>query len=192
MSYDWVEIRAKYEAGASERSLAKKYGVSRSAIQKHIKAEGWSQDVSRSIHQLVEAKVAGVVAGGHPKKTAAALGEEADRRVDIIRTHRDEWKTVAGLREMALQCVNHKEERDDYGEAFARMKLAKITAEMTAIKQAGERKAYNLDIDPVLPNPNLIPDTPVEKLDDAQLESLIARLSIAVGEGAPQTETGQA
>jgi hypothetical protein len=33
----------------------------------------------------------------------------------------------------------------DHKEAFERAKLAKITAEMTAIQQAGERKAWGLD-----------------------------------------------
>ncbi len=66
--YDWETIRAEYEAGASQSELAKRHGVSRKAIQKHITAEGWAQDISGTLDRLTEAKVAGVVAGCDPKK----------------------------------------------------------------------------------------------------------------------------
>lgn len=39
-SINWEAIRAEYEAGASQASLAKAHGVSRTAIQKHIAEEG--------------------------------------------------------------------------------------------------------------------------------------------------------
>ena len=39
--FDWESIRAEYEVGASQSDLSKRYGVSRTAIQKRIRAEGW-------------------------------------------------------------------------------------------------------------------------------------------------------
>lgn len=49
---------------------------------------------------------------------------------------------VAKLRQEAVD--KRKEDQDS---AFAAAKFAKITAEMTAIQQAGERKAWSLDVD---------------------------------------------
>ena len=80
--YDWETIRAEYEVGASQSDLARRHGVSRAAIQKHIRAEGWMQDVSGAINRMAEAKVAGVVAGSNPKKKAAALDRAADRKAE--------------------------------------------------------------------------------------------------------------
>jgi hypothetical protein len=38
---DWQAIRAEYEQGASQRSLATKYGISQAAISKRCLKEGW-------------------------------------------------------------------------------------------------------------------------------------------------------
>jgi len=38
----WEDIREEYEGGASQASLAKRYGVSRKAVQNHITKEGWT------------------------------------------------------------------------------------------------------------------------------------------------------
>lgn len=38
---DWPTIRAQYEQGISQRSLAVKYGISQAAISKHAKKETW-------------------------------------------------------------------------------------------------------------------------------------------------------
>jgi hypothetical protein len=142
MRHDWVNIRAKYEAGATQSELARKFKVSRTAIQLHIKAEGWQQDISKSLNQRVEAKLAGLLAGGNPHQTAVALDVEAQKRVDIITGHRKEWTEVAGLRYMALGYIKEK----SVPESFECMRLVKITSEVTAIKQAGERKAWGIDM----------------------------------------------
>ncbi len=41
MSADWQAIRAEYEAGISQRTLAAKYGLSQPAISQYAKAHGW-------------------------------------------------------------------------------------------------------------------------------------------------------
>ena len=38
----WEDIREEYEGGTSQASLAKRYGVSRKAVQNHIIKEGWT------------------------------------------------------------------------------------------------------------------------------------------------------
>jgi hypothetical protein len=134
---DWDTIRAEYEAGASQASLAKKHGVSRGAIQKHIAAEGWAQDLEPVIQRKVAEKVAGVVAGSSPQKKAEAIDAEAMRRADVNNRHRDEWDEHKTLMDTAIGTKD-----------FESAKLAKITAETLKIRQEGERKAWGLDIAP--------------------------------------------
>lgn len=131
--YDWETIRAEYEAGASQSELAKRHGVSRKAIQKHITAEGWAQDISGTLDRLTEAKVAGVVAGCDPKKKAAALDRAADAKAAVILRHKAEW-------EQHQQLIRQAVESGDFDAA----KLAKITAETIKIRQEGERKAWGI------------------------------------------------
>lgn len=131
--YDWETIRAEYEAGASQSELAKRHGVSRKAIQKHITAEGWAQDISGTLDRLTEAKVAGVVAGCDPKKKAAALDRAADAKAAVILRHKEEW-------EQHQQLIRAAVESGDFDAA----KLAKITAETIKIRQEGERKAWGI------------------------------------------------
>lgn len=131
--YDWEAIRAEYEAGASQADLSRRHGVSRKAIQKHIEAEGWMQDISGAIDRLTEARVAGVVAGCDPKKKAKALSRAADARAAVILRHKEEWDRHQALIDEALSLGD-----------FDRAKLAKITAETLKIRQEGERKAWGI------------------------------------------------
>jgi hypothetical protein len=64
----------------------------------------------------------------------------AENIIDIGQRHQREWETVIMLRQEALSV-----READSKEAFERAKLAKITAEMTAIQQTGERRAWGLD-----------------------------------------------
>ena len=131
--YDWEAIRAEYEAGASQSDLARRYGVSRKAVQNRIKAEGWMQDVSHTIDRLTEAKVAGIVAGCDPQKKAEALNRAADAKADVIRRHKAEWDRHKIIMDEALA-----------NEDFNAAKLAKITAETLKIRQDGERRAWGI------------------------------------------------
>lgn len=131
--YDWETIRAEYEAGASQSDLARRYGLSRTAIQKRIRVEGWMQDVSRTIDRLTEAKVAGVVAGCNPQKKAEALDAAAERKAAVIMRHKAEWDRHYVIMDEAL-------ENKDFNAA----KLAKITAETLKIRQDGERRAWGI------------------------------------------------
>lgn len=132
-NFDWETIRAEYEAGASQADLSRRHGVSRKAIQKHITAEGWTQDVSGTINRMAEAKVAGIVAGCDPQKKAEAFARAADAKAAVMVRHKEEWERHQTLIDEALA------EGD-----FDKAKLAKITAETLKIRQEGERKAWGI------------------------------------------------
>lgn len=131
--YDWETIRAEYEAGASQSELSKRHGVSRTAIQKRIKSEGWMQDVTDVINRLTEAKVAGLVAGCNPQKKAEALSRAAEDKAAVIQRHRNAWPKIKSLNVQAIEAQD-----------FEAAKLAKITAETERIIQDGERKAWGI------------------------------------------------
>ncbi len=131
--YDWETIRAEYEAGASQSDLSRRHGLSRTAIQKRIRAEGWMQDVSGTINRLAEAKVAGVVAGCNPQKKAEALDRAADAKAAVMLRHKEEWTRHQTLIDQALEAGD-----------FDKAKLAKITAETLKIRQEGERRAWGI------------------------------------------------
>ena len=132
----WETIRAEREAGEAFRALADKYGVSRQAIQKRARAEGWDdgQNVADVIRRKVAAKVAGVVASGNPKKKAEALESAAQKGVEIVRRHQKDWDEHHRLFNVEGVANNF-----DIG------KSAKICAEMLAIRQKAERAAHGLE-----------------------------------------------
>jgi hypothetical protein len=138
----WETVRAEREAGASFKELEAKHGISSVSIFKRSKKNGWGdgRDVAEAVRRKVNEKVNGVGNGVNPEKKAAAIDAAASETVELIKRHRDEWRQVAGLRQEALG-----KRKDDTTEAFNAAKLAKITAEMTAIQQAGERRAWGLD-----------------------------------------------
>lgn len=154
---DWERIRAEYEIGGpanSVRSIAKRHGVSHTAINKRKEAEKWPEpeDLDEVIRRKVSAKVSKVVSAGNPQKKAEAVDAEAERRADVVRRHRTEWEEVETLRREALEAREVDVVQGPDGEAisgvdaaFGKAKLAKIMAEVTAIKQAAQRKAWSLD-----------------------------------------------
>lgn len=148
---DWERVRAAFEVGgpsASFRALGEKFGVSHTAVRKRADAEGWKQDLEPAIQRATTAHVSGAVSSGNPEKQQQAIDAEAAKRAEVIKRHRAEWQQIAALRQEALALrrgADGKATRETVGAAFEAAKLAKITAELTGIQQAGERKAYRLD-----------------------------------------------
>lgn len=139
----WDSIRAEREAGASFGDLASRYDVSKPAIVRRAKAEKWGDgsDLGDAVRRKVTEKVTGIVTTANAKKKAEAMDAEAEKVAEVARRHRKEWEQVVMLRQEALAA-----RKVDQKDAFEKAKLAKITAEMTAIQQAGERKAWGLDV----------------------------------------------
>jgi L-rhamnose mutarotase len=138
----WAQIRAERETGASFGDLANRHGVNKAAIVRRAKAENWSDgiDVAEAVRRKVTEKITGMSPGADPKRKAEAMDAEAEKVAEVVRRHRKEWEQVVMLRQEALH-----DRKANASESFTRAKLAKITAEMTAIQQQGERKAWGLD-----------------------------------------------
>jgi hypothetical protein len=153
----WAEARALWEADptASAPAIAGRFGCTPQALRNRIRAEGWTKvGTLQRVAELAQmrardgeeegelgGKVSGAITLPGPKKFLADAVEAAiDQRAKVIERHREEWKIVRLLRQEALA-----DRAANVRAAFNRAKLAKITAEMTAIQQAGERKAWGFD-----------------------------------------------
>lgn len=96
----------------------------------------------------------------NPALAQASRTESEDLRAEVNARHRTEWKNVAVLRQEAVALRNTNADQ-----AMFKAKFVKIIAEATAIQQAGERKAWGLDI---LVDPGAMKD-----MTDEQLQAII-------------------
>jgi hypothetical protein len=131
----WADVRAAREMGGSFGELAAKFNVDRAAIFRRAKKEGWSDgaDVGDLIRRKVNEKVNAVV-NEDPVKKAVAIDAAANQAAFVVIRHRDDWE--AHHAEFSVKKI-----ADD----FDLGKSAKISAEMLAIRQKGERIAWGLE-----------------------------------------------
>lgn len=130
----WETVRAEREAGASFGELAARHGVSKPAIVKRAKTEGWGdgKDVGEAYRSKVTEKVTGIVTVGDPKKKAAALEAAAAQGAEVVRRQQEDWDA-------------HRARFAGVPADFEEGKHAKISAEMLAIRHKGERAAWGLE-----------------------------------------------
>jgi hypothetical protein len=115
-------------------------------------------------------KKATIKSGDVQNHTAAQ--EVADReqclavRTEVTVRHRKEWGIIGALRNEAFTYRDKKNypDRYDLGVYSSLLKACKLAAEITAIQQTGERRAWGMDmmIDPIT----------LRQMSDAQLEAI--------------------
>lgn len=130
----WEQARALRESGSNLTEVAERMGVDRAAVSRRAKAEGWGDgtDLADAVRRKVTEKTHGIVTTGDAKKRAAALDAAADRVVEVVRRHQQEW-------------ADHRARFGSVPEDFEAGKHAKISSEMLLIRQKGERAAHGLD-----------------------------------------------
>lgn len=104
---DWETIESEYRTGQfSDAELSRRHGCSRTAIQKKSQKLGWAKDLTQAVRQsanakliAVDAKVAGEVAGCNAKSATDAA---ADRRVNVVLSHRQDINRLRDLEERFL------------------------------------------------------------------------------------------
>jgi hypothetical protein len=136
----WANARKRWEADPKENfeTIGQSLGVSRVAASKQAAKDGWQRVKSlRAIAQKAQLQAdekvtAKLQVSSGNTKTATDLA--VDVRASIIETHRNDWEEHRIL--FPLSAIE-----DD----FEQGKKAKISAEMTMIRQRGEQAAYGLD-----------------------------------------------
>ncbi len=121
------------ESGESFGALAREYGVSKTAVLKKAKAEGWADggDVSSLVRTRAIAMVTGVVSGDRTKK-AKAMERAVESAATVIQRQRSDWEA-------------HRERFGAVPDSFEAGKQAKISAEILRIRHQGERLAWGLE-----------------------------------------------
>jgi hypothetical protein len=143
----WEDIRAQREAGETFDELARRFGVSKTAIIKRAKIEGWSngEDVAEIIRRKVTEKVTGVVTSGNLKKRAASIEAATDRAAEIVRRHQEETNAARERLYSGLKAHKAAITKEEKALAFEDLKAAKIAAEALAIIQRLERINWGLE-----------------------------------------------
>ena len=82
----WAKVRAEYEAGQLSMSeIARQAGVSRPAVSKRAKAEGWTRSLVASVrNEVARRMVTGPVTERNAHETINAA---AARAVEVVRQH---------------------------------------------------------------------------------------------------------
>lgn len=173
----WAEIRRRWEYDVNSPSFADAAGraagahcfvaPSKSAIHARAHREGWERrgsmtGIAAAAHQkadaLANADGAKKEAIESVRAAQASRVEAESLRAEVLARHRGEWHVIGTLMSEAIE-----RRHTDVVDAFTRAKVAKISAESLALKQAGERKAWNLD------GPEV---GDLSRLSDSELEQL--------------------
>lgn len=128
----WDDARLQWESGRSANSIAKDLGVAITTVTERIQRYGWQRHPQSEIEYKTIQKV---LNSPTPEQRNQALETEAERRAAVIIQHRDEWNDIRSLR---IEATTNKD--------FETAKLAKITAETTALTQMAERRAWGIDL----------------------------------------------
>lgn len=138
----WLAARQRWEADprANFETIGKEMGVSRVAVSKHADKEGWARaknlrQINERAHLEADVKVTPKLSDVSDVTGKTTEQAAVDVRSDLLVSHRGDWVSHRELFPIA-----------DIKADFESGKKAKISAEMLAIRQKGERAAYGLDI----------------------------------------------
>jgi len=117
---DWEAIEKEYRAGQlSEAQIARQYNISRAAIQKKAKKNGWNRDLSEKVRTEVAARL--VAEGLQEARGSATIEMAAARGVALVREHRQDIgtnrKAVTKLIDELHSVIEHRGEIEEDIEA---------------------------------------------------------------------------
>ncbi len=139
----WLSVRADYEVypDMTLRKLAKKHGVSKSAIAKRANKKGWQRVITAKALAMARARQGQQVDMLSTKKEQA-ISAYSDKLFRIMESHKMAWKKVDLMIEQAIVFDENGTVIDTN---FDLSKSAKITSETLAIKQKNERQAWGIE-----------------------------------------------
>ncbi len=185
----WLSVRADYEVypDMTFRQLAKKHGVSKSAIAKRAKKKGWRRDITGKAMALAVARSVQEVDELATKKEIA-ISAYSDKLFRIMEKHKVAWEKVDL---MIKQAIIFDEDGTVIDTNFDLSKSAKITSETLAIKQKNERQAWGIETEsPKIQvntqvntgKDNAEPEIDWNALSDSELETMEKLLKKTGGE----------
>lgn len=198
---DWEAIEREYRAGQqSIREIAKKHGVSDTAIRKEAKAKGWERALADQVRKAVREKLVrsdGSQSGSRPQRAndreiiegASLLGFE------VVQSHRRDIAQLTAISNILAtrlaavlnsdpvegRCLGDKESPGDLLE-----KLTRVRARLIPL----ERQAYNLDAEARDPSDADSHDGSAIDLLARRLDRIASRSGEGAGSGGTDEETG--
>lgn len=113
---DWEAIEREYRAGQlSEAQIARQHNISRAAIQKRARKNGWSRDLTEKVKAEIAARL--VAEGLQASRDAATIEQAAERGVAIVVSHRSDIQAnrsaVTALIQELIEVNAHRSEIED-------------------------------------------------------------------------------
>jgi len=130
-----LQMRCKYVIGEKTRDIAEYFGVKEQAVLSLAKRENWAADLIALQCRVEEKLVPGLETAKDLESKMAALEDEAERRMLIVRRHRTEWLQYED--DILGPAKEAKEEKQ--------ARTAKLLGEAIRVKQQGERAAWGMD-----------------------------------------------
>lgn len=171
---DWEAVERDYRtAKFTQRELATKYGVTHAAVQKQIKARGWTKDLALQIKQATHARLVAELVDNEVAKGSQAVADTvlaaAEANTQIVLKHR-RWlatltKDAQFLRQRVIELAAGVDDLKDVTTAIGAVEsLARTTK--TLIDK--ERQAFALDSEVEQPKPAAPQDWQTLGLPDCQ------------------------
>ena len=201
---DWATIEDEYRTNqVSVSELARRHGISHTAINKRAKAESWARDLSKQVREATAAKlVATPVSASKARETRReTIDRASDDNVAIIRSHRKDIAKGRGLVALLFEQLREAaENRDDVedeihdataGDKDGRRRALMLRAVSlpthagalrdlsTALKNLIplERQAFNLDDPEATVKVEMKPSRDLSRLSVEDLEAMDALIA---------------
>ncbi|MEP9376188.1 hypothetical protein ABLE91_05700 [Aquabacter sp. CN5-332] len=193
---DWEAIEREYRAGQlSIREIAKKHGISDTAIRKEAKARGWERALADKVQKAVREKLVrsdGSQSGSQEQRAndKEIIEGAAVRGFEVVQSHRRDIQQLTAISSILATrlaavingdphegpCLGDKESPGDLLE-----KLTRVRGRLIPL----ERQAYNLD------QPERDPSD-TDAHDGSALDLLARRLDRIASRGGPGEGSGGA
>ncbi len=168
---EWLALRADYEMypDMSLGKLGEKHNITKAAIHRKAKTEGWNRDLTSRALALAVAKskqtVNKTINELSPKKRDA-VENYADEIYKLLQRQKKVWLRVWAMLHQAV--TFHPDGTVDKKD-FHLLKCTKITSEIITIAQKGERAAWGIDLD----SPKIQVNTQIKNQSTTKLQSRI-------------------
>jgi hypothetical protein len=190
---DWAAIEREYRAGQLPvAEIARLHGVSRHAVGRRAKRDGWARDLAKKVRRRISARLdAKARRDDETDEADETVEAAAARAVRLIRSHRAD---IARLRRIAEELARRIEAALDHtsndeappvggrdGLDTALMRLAQVTARVITL----ERAAFGLDERAGTPETTGKPEEAEDgRSDDDKRRELAALVGAALDAGA--------
>lgn len=132
----WDEAKSYYEAGVPVSEIARRFPITRTAINKRATRHGWIKgSESAGVTKLTGDTILGVRGVTDETRRDEIIGKVADERAGLIIAHRKSWTILDELQDEIVRCLRDKDYLPPTWPIHERT-LVNEAGEVTALKGA--------------------------------------------------------